>query len=223
LGGQHDGRCDEDDSASRLGHRRYGARESCSIFERRGLAITEEDSRFRYPAGKRLDIDAVGLKELEVKFFTLDLWLRAQDMGVASEGDWSHAAAAYQDHLRRIRPALAPGVLRFVRDACLHDCLLRELEFGGDRRAARLTLLGDDGVGGSRLHVLEYVHVRAFSAVSNPDHSLAGSGGFGDLGYDEMDVAPNGACIHRMLFSSGIEILWEFEDLAYSVIDAPRF
>ena len=49
--------------------------------------------------------------------------------------------------------------------------------------------------------------------------SLPGLGGYGDLGYDEVDLTDAGVCVHRMLFSTGVELVWEFGDLRWHYVD----
>ncbi len=45
----------------------------------------------------------------------------------------------------------------------------------------------------------------AFRSIANPNKGFAGSFGYGDWGYDEVDIMDDGTFIHRVLFSSGIE------------------
>ena len=54
--------------------------------------------------------------------------------------------------------------------------------------------------------------------TSDPSVGLGGPHGFGDLGYDEIDVGEDGPFEHRLLFSSGIELAVRFADL---IIEQP--
>ncbi|HWX42575.1 MAG TPA: hypothetical protein VN345_15600 [Blastocatellia bacterium] len=52
---------------------------------------------------------------------------------------------------------------------------------------------------------------------SDPDKGLVGPNGFGDLGYDEIEVLDGGMFEHRLLFSSGIELAIMFEEFRLEV------
>ena len=72
-------------------------------------------------------------------------------------------------------------------------------------------------VEGGRIIVLTYSGVRNLSTTADPEQGLQGSHGYGDLGYDEVELLPDGAVEHRLLFSSGIELTVQFDHfrLAY--------
>jgi hypothetical protein len=58
--------------------------------------------------------------------------------------------------------------------------------------------------------ILLYTGVDRFEGFAAPDVYLRGPGGFGDLGYCEVDVLESGSFEHRLLFSTGIELIVEF-------------
>ncbi len=78
-----------------------------------------------------------------------------------------------------------------------------------ERQVAAVTLKLRDG---SDLE-LRYTGLTAFESFQTPDQALAGPGGYGDLGYDEIDVLEGGTFEHRMLFSSSIELRFRFASL----------
>ena len=141
-----------------------------------------------------------------MKFFTLDWW-------IANDGDPFPAYAAHVASIARLLPA---DLLRLAQDqTCwLHDSRLRELTF--DAGTGDLTLRFDtpDGQGGfTRRLDLQYRRVEGFKSVADPKKGLLGPHGYGDLGYDEIDVAGS-ALVHRLLFSTGIEFEIQFRDFS---------
>jgi hypothetical protein len=61
--------------------------------------------------------------------------------------------------------------------------------------------------------VLTYNGVEAATATGDPNNGLGGPHGFGDLGYDEIELLDGGLIEHRMLFSTGIELHVRFGGL----------
>lgn len=49
------------------------------------------------------------------------------------------------------------------------------------------------------------------SVIPSSDDGLCGPGGYGDLGYCEVDRAASAGFIHRMLFSSVVVLTVKFE------------
>ena len=56
---------------------------------------------------------------------------------------------------------------------------------------------------------------------TNPKRGLAGPHGYGDLGYDEIEVLRDGLYEHRILFSSGIELQVRFTGFKLWYKDKP--
>ena len=76
----------------------------------------------------------------------------------------------------------------------------------------------DDGKGNLRQIELNYIGVILFHSKVDQENGLHGPLGYGDLGYDEVELLNN--CIeHRILFSSGIELIIQFSDLKLKYID----
>jgi hypothetical protein len=135
-----------------------------------------------------------------VRYFTLAWWLTPDES----------AAAEYARHLSAIRDRLPPDLLATQESVSLHDSRLRELAVSPVAATARLVL--ESHRGDERL-ILSYSGVEAFESAANPDVGLRGPHGYGDFGYDEVDVLPGGSFEHRMLFSSGIELRVVFAGL----------
>jgi hypothetical protein len=64
---------------------------------------------------------------------------------------------------------------------------------------------------------ITYSGVSAFYSTSDPDKSLMGPGGYGDFGYDEIEVLGSGLFEHRIIFSSGVELGFRFTALSFEV------
>ncbi len=129
-----------------------------------------------------------------MKFFTMDWWCDVQ------RGDVSDPSVPYGAHLAAIRDRLPPDLLATEESVSLHDARLRDLRF-----AERSLVLGFDDHDADERLTLTYLDVERFGSTSDPEVGLGGPGGYGDLGYCEMDVLPTGAFEHRLLFSTGIE------------------
>lgn len=143
-----------------------------------------------------------------MKFFTVDWW-----QGVLSAEESDAVIAGYAAHLVAIRPRLPAGMERIAREVPLHDARLRSLDLDLKTATALLALELADG---SRVQ-LRYTGLRSYASSADPEKGLSGPFGYGDLGYDELDVLPDGLVEHRILFSSGIHLALVFEDASFEV------
>lgn len=148
----------------------------------------------------RLDLVA---REETVKYLTYDWWLKGQEESPLLQ---------YVRHLKQIRDRLPPDLRRLAEDARmpLHDGHLRELRLVASTRELQIVIDGDDGAGGACEFRLIYAGVRSLAAFG-AEAGMPSPGGFGDLGYCEVDLVDD-AYEHRMLFSTGIELHVVFED-----------
>lgn len=134
-----------------------------------------------------------------MRFFTMDWW------GGRHQGD--DPFAAYTVHLAAIRHLLPPDLLATEESISLHDTRLRELFLSPKECSLRIAL---DTYAGDKHLVLAYNEVERFQSLAAPDVGLGGPGGYGDLGYCEVDIWPCGSFEHRLLFSTGIELVVVF-------------
>jgi hypothetical protein len=135
-----------------------------------------------------------------MKFFTIEWW------GGEDDSDQSQA---YAEHLHHVEPRLSPNVRRLA-SASFHDAALRELRVDPSSRELTMRLDLSDG----SVANLTYHDLQVFVSTGSPDSGLASPGGFGDFGYDEVDVVDDGAFVHRILFSNGIEFEIVFRDVS---------
>ncbi len=136
-----------------------------------------------------------------MRFFTMAWWVGSQT-GAARD-----VCAEYAAHLGAIRSHLPPDLLATAESVSLHDMRLRELRL----RIAEATLaLGLDSDTGEGRLTLTYSGVEQFESSADPEVGLPGPAGYGDLGYAEVAALPDGAFEHRLLFSSGIELVVVF-------------
>ncbi len=63
---------------------------------------------------------------------------------------------------------------------------------------------------------MNYGGVRSIQSTADPEKGLPGPHGYGDLGYDEIDLIQPGHYEHRMLFSTGIELLVQFSEFSFT-------
>ncbi len=141
---------------------------------------------------------SLGEAAVDVGFFTMAWWCGAQVGPVGDPG------ADYVVHLATIRDRLPPDLRAIEKPVSLHDTRLRELRLIVADRTLALVL--DTYAGDERL-TLEYSGVERFESLADPEVGLCGPAGYGDLGYWEVDVLPHQAFEHRLLFSSGIELV----------------
>jgi hypothetical protein len=134
-----------------------------------------------------------------MRFFTMAWW------GGDHKGD--DAMAAYAQHLAAIRDRLPPDLLATQESVSLHDSRLRELRLMAKDGSLRIAL---DSYRGDERFTLVYSGVARFESFADPDVNLGGPGGYGDLGYCEVSVLPSGLFEHRLLFSTGVELVVEF-------------
>ena len=131
------------------------------------------------------------------------------------------SASAYRQHFEQIRSSLPPTLADFHERVTLHDARLRRLAADLPKRVLDLEL---DGYALSprgdphtpRQWNLHYTGVTSVTSTADPAGGLPGPGGYGDLGYDELDVIEPGLFEHRMLFSTAIELHVRFRDLVVS-------
>jgi hypothetical protein len=136
-----------------------------------------------------------------VRFFTMAWWCGVQT------GEGGDPAADYAAHLAAIRDRLPPDLLATEELVSLHDTRLRELRL---LIAEESLSLGLDSYAGDERLTLLYSGVERFESSADPEVGLGGPAGYGDLGYCEADVLPGGAFEHRLLFSTGIELVVVF-------------
>ncbi len=141
-----------------------------------------------------------------MKFFTIEWWLGIQS------NEMSDPLVAFAEHIAILRDKLPPDLIVLHESVSLHDAILRSFEHQADFNRLTLIIHGYNGSGVRRLFTLCYDGVRAHRFISDPKLGFSGTTGFGDLGYCEPDILPDGLFQHRMLFSSGIELQIDFTE-----------
>ena len=138
-----------------------------------------------------------------MKYFTIQWWSGDVE-------DQMSAFRAYDAYLADAKRELLPELSRLLEEICLHDSQLRRLHIVPEKKELFIDLDGcvrDEGR--QSYHALKigltYLGVESFESLADPGLGLAGPHGYGDLGYDEIEVLRPGLFQHRMLFSTGIE------------------
>ena len=151
-----------------------------------------------------------------MKYFTLDLWISNQSLD--EDHNVVPVAEEYARHLDAIRGRLPPELVRMLETLTLHDSRLRELSVNLGQRHVAITFNAADNTGEKAVDVrLHYGGVDQVTSTADPLRGLAGPHGYGDLGYDELDVADN-KLEHRLLFSTGIELTIRFEEFRFELL-----
>jgi hypothetical protein len=143
-----------------------------------------------------------------MKYFTFSWWAGDDSEEEAKPKD-------YSAYIGRILPDLPSDLQRFVRSCSLHDASLTRLRLSVAERSLTLELVGgchDDSLPNSyaRRFRLTYLGVSEFVSTANPNRGLGGPPGYGDLGYDEIEIVGPGLYEHRMIFSTSIEFQIRF-------------
>lgn len=141
-----------------------------------------------------------------MQFFTLEWWRGCQT--AEQTGD---PCTEYARHFDRIRTRLPVHLLTMLESVSLHDSRMRQFVVSPGQQTVQLLL---ENYAGDERFTLTYRGVERFESWSDPNVGLRGPHGYGDLGYDEVDVLSSGVYEHRLLFSSGIElgiVFHEFE------------
>lgn len=137
-----------------------------------------------------------------MRFLTMNWW---------AGDDTADRGAEYEAHLERIWDRLPSSVQELSRIP-FHDTNLTRLTLSIPARELLLHMELAGTKSGSNL-LVRYRDVEQFNTTGGADEGLAGPGGYGDLGYDEVDITGAGRFIHRLLFSSGIELEITFGDV----------
>ncbi len=137
-----------------------------------------------------------------MRFFTIEWW-HGDDSG--------DAISAYQVHFDAIRDRPPPGLVEIHESVSLHDGWLRNLRIDVAGKTLDMHIDTDDGRGGLRKVHVQYLGVSSYTSLAEPETGLGGPRGYGDLGYHEV-AFENGAWVHRLLFSSNIEMEIRFDD-----------
>ena len=80
----------------------------------------------------------------------------------------------------------------------------------------------NDTTVGLRVFNLSYTGVTNLTSVVDNDVNGLSESGYGDHGFDEIEIVDNKLYEHRMLFSSGIELHIRFKDFSINYEDVPN-
>lgn len=125
--------------------------------------------------------------------------------------DTADRAAEYAVYLDSILARLPPHIHALSHIPC-HDANLTRLTLS-PRTCELLLDMELAGTKTGRNLRLRYEAVENFVSTGRPDEGLPSPGGYGDLGYDEVDLGADGTFVHRLLFSNGIEFEITFRDV----------
>lgn len=147
-----------------------------------------------------------------MKYFTLDDWISQQDIKNVDMDAIHQKHKDQKDYIAGITDKLPPDLVRFNQEIIVHDGCLRKLELNVEQKQAVLTIDASSGV------KLQYNQVISLCSTSDPQKGLAGPYGYGDIGWDEIELIVDGLFEHRFLFSSGIELAIQFGGFTFNVM-----
>ncbi len=156
-----------------------------------------------------------------MRFFMMHWWAGPMERRTTAD-QHTKTIDDYNIYLATIRHRVPPALV----DESLgtHDSHLRQFSVDIDRKEAVLELDYAELNTGQNRWVkgkvqLRYSGVHAVLSTADPNVGLPGPHGYGDLGYDEVDVLPNGLIEHRLIFSTGIELDIRFTGFEYKWLD----
>ena len=167
----------------------------------------------RCPGGRRPQEALIDLRQghhfsNSLKYFSIQWWSFEVE-------DSQKPVDEYQAYIESILEELPDALKQLAREVSLHDAHLRTFHFDSTANILRLEFdcLGFDPSTKEyyrRKTLLSYQDVSSIVSTSDPKAGLCGPHGYGDLGYDEIEIIAPGHYEHRMLFSTGIEIQVQF-------------
>ena len=151
-----------------------------------------------------------------MKYYTMDWWAGGCD-------DSNDPIEAYWRYIDQVRAQLPPGLKRLA-DTNLHDAHLRRLSCSFIHRTVAmefnvLQIVEPNRSTYRRRVSVVYAGVESIASAADPEVGLGGPHGYGDHGYDEIEVLQPGAYEHRMLFSTGIELVVRFTDVTVEELE----
>jgi hypothetical protein len=153
-----------------------------------------------------------------MKVFSIRTW----------QDDADEAVKSYWAYVARIRSRLPSDLQRIAGaggDITLNDSAVERIDISVGDATAEIRLSGkwvEGSVVGSRLLRLCYRGVSHVSSSVDPDVDGSGWAGYGDHGFDEVELLGGGLYEHRMLFSSGIELDIRFSEFSLTYEDVPN-
>lgn len=147
-----------------------------------------------------------------MKYFT-----RQWANGDVSDAEVQGAQDAYQRHVETLLPKLPAVVQQLAKNINLHDGLIRRVHHDRSAGTLKVALRGGDLQVGYFDIDLEYADLTMGSAdvlrlrelACNPEAEVL---------YDEIDISPDGAYVHRILFWPDGEVEVVFRSLSTHVM-----
>lgn len=158
-----------------------------------------------------------------MKYFTREWWAGdAPNIEATRESYWSYVAS--------IRDRLPPDVAMLAEKVSLHDSKVREFSVSIAEKQVVLLLDGYADpwtpAGSDIARKISLLYQDVVSVHSTNDFSwgndVAEHLDSSDLGYQEIELLPDGLIEHRMLFASGIELIVRFKSLRLTYEDSAQ-
>lgn len=146
-----------------------------------------------------------------MKYFTLEWW-----NGVEELEDEIDPLDSYETYFQSIKGKIPVAFQQLRHEIYLHDGNVTHLKYSGAAGELCIILNNNDSRGTLLEITLFYKGVTLFESTSDPNKGFHGPLGYGDLGYDEIEVLGSDIFEHRILFSSGIEFKIQFNNLELS-------
>jgi hypothetical protein len=155
-----------------------------------------------------------------MKYFTLQWWIDCQELDWPSE-EVRMPPEQYERYYASVEDQLPREIADFELKYSLHDAVFLNMKIDIEQETVELNFLISIRTENNRRFekqgTLLYAGVKHFGSSADIERALPGTGGHGDLGYDEIEVIATNLYEHRMLYSSGIEFAVRFSGFRYEI------
>jgi len=148
-----------------------------------------------------------------MKYFTIDNWMH-------DEGPLSGTTKQYENYFLSIKKKLPKKLQEFYEKYNFFDGTIVNLSMDLLRKEGKLKMFIYDNqeVDEHEAHLFfKNLHLCVFK-TNLQKHVNGPLDGFGDIGYDEIELLNDSRWELRLLFSTGIELEVQFEDFDFEIL-----
>ncbi len=155
-----------------------------------------------------------------MKYFSIQYWSDYEQIS-----DLRKSYRAYISSVETRLPTDLKSLTGGGGNISLNDANIERFVMSVENASVSIMMNGkwiQGAVTGLRVFHLSYIGVTQVVSIVDPDVEGLSESGYGDHGFDELEVLENNLCEHRMLFSSGIELHIRFRDFFLDYKDIPN-
>ena len=122
----------------------------------------------------------------------------------------------YRGYLDSVLDGLPPDLRRLATQFTLHDSEVLDIVVNPQEATATFDLDGFDPQDHRCRYSLHYSGLQQLRLITAGAEPLLGPAGLGHLGYDDLDLISPALVEHRLLFSTGAELIMRFSGFKLS-------